>query len=93
MGRIVTVFLIACLLNSFKAASQLRLRPVSDTLNGSVSLKVLPRNFYNQHLSFFCKKEVQLQKLTSLPIYFRVGSKDYVDYLERKPNAVLRSNQ
>jgi len=92
MGRIIPLFFFACVLNSFKAASQLRLQVNPDTLNRPVSLRVLPRNFYNQHLSFFCKKEVQLQKLTSLPIYFRVGSKDYVDYLEKKPNAVLRGN-
>jgi len=52
------------------------------------SLKVLPQNFYNQKLSFVCKKEVQLQKLISLPVYIRLGSKDYVDYLEQKPNAI-----
>ncbi|HUC82763.1 MAG TPA: hypothetical protein VMR70_17775 [Flavisolibacter sp.] len=89
MGRIAFVFFIACLLVSRKAASQQRLPLQSDSLQRPVSLKILPQNFYNKQLSFFCKKEVQLQKLTTLPVYFRLGSKEYVDYLEQKPNAIF----
>jgi len=88
MGRGLFLFFTALLLNSLKAASQQRLPLPGDSAANRISLKVLPHNFYNQHLSFFCKKEVQLQKLTSLPVYFRLGSKDQVDYLEKKPNAV-----
>ncbi len=87
MGKMFFLFSLLLLLNSGKAVAQLRLRPLPDSGSKTISLKVLPQNFYNQHLSFVCKKEVQLQKLTSLPIYIRVGSKDYVDYLEKKPNA------
>jgi hypothetical protein len=43
---------------------------------------------YTSTLGFFCQKEIQIQKLTSLPIYFRLGSLQYVNYLEQKPNAV-----
>jgi hypothetical protein len=89
MGKVLSFFFLFCLVSTLKASSQQRLSPSADTVQSPFSLKVLPQNFYNRHLSFFCKKEVQLQKLTSLPIYFRVGSKDYVDYLEKKPNAVL----
>ncbi|HEX8314886.1 MAG TPA: hypothetical protein VF609_07835 [Flavisolibacter sp.] len=88
MGKVCILFLSLFALISIKAASQQRLLLQSDSISRAVSLKVLPQNFYNQHLSFVCKKEVQLQKLTSLPIYFRIGSKDYVDYLEKKPNAI-----
>ena len=35
-----------------------------------------------------CKKEDQLQKATGLDLFIRLGSKNYVDYLEKKPNAV-----
>jgi hypothetical protein len=78
------------LLNSFKAASQLNLRTPVDTLNKKVTLKVLPQNFYNQQSGYFCKKEVQVQKAVALPLYIRLGSKEYVDYLEQKPNAIKR---
>ena len=50
-------------------------------------MPLVPRNFYTQHLSFFCRQEWQLQKRTNLNVFVRLGSKDYVDYLERKPNA------
>ena len=42
---------------------------------------------YNESIGFFCKKELQLDKITSIPIRFRLGSLDYVNYLEKKPNA------
>jgi hypothetical protein len=77
------------LLNSLKAASQANLKGRIDSADKKISLKVLPQNFYNKQLSFFCKKEVQLQKLTSLPICIRLGSKEYVDHLERKPNSFM----
>ena len=55
-----------------------------------VDKKTVPPNFYTQKLSFFCQQERQLQKATRLPLYIRLGNKEYVDYLERKPNAVRR---
>lgn len=86
MGRLVTGFLLMMLLNSIKAASQAQLA-LHDSSNQKISLKVLPQNFYTQNLGFFCKKEIQLQKMTSTNLFIRLGSKEYVDYLERKPNA------
>lgn len=70
--------------------AQSSLRPAADSIRKTFSIRVLPQNFYTQQLSFFCKKEVQLQRLLSLPVFIRAGSKDYVDYLEKKPNAEWR---
>jgi len=35
-------------------------------------------------LAFFCKIEVQLETAVKFPVKFRLGSVDYVDYLEGK---------
>jgi hypothetical protein len=48
----------------------------------------LAKDFYSCHLSFFCKKELQIEKATTLPLRFRLGSLQYTDYLEKKPNAL-----
>jgi hypothetical protein len=89
MGKMIVVFLLLAMLNSTKAAAQLNFKQSADTVEKKISLRVLPQNFYNQHLGYFCKKESQLQKVTALAIFIRLGSKEYVDYLERKPNTFL----
>lgn len=87
MQRTPFLLLAFVFIGSLKAVSQQRLPQAADTARGVPSLKILPQNFYKQSLPFSCRSELQLQKLTALPLYFRLGSKDYVDYLEKKPNA------
>jgi len=48
------------------------------------SLKIIPASLYATSLGFFCKKELQLDKITSVPIRFRLGSMEYVSFMEGK---------
>ena len=52
-----------------------------------ILLKIIPTSYYANHLGFFCKKELQLDKVIAIPLRFRLGSLAYVNYLEQKPNA------
>ncbi len=51
-------------------------------------LYVISQSNYSKDLGFFCKKELQLDKFTPIPFRFRLGSMEYVNYLEQKPNAI-----
>jgi len=44
----------------------------------------LHRCYSYEDLAFFCKIEVQLENAVKFPVKFRLGSVDYVDYLEGK---------
>jgi len=50
-------------------------------------LPMISPNNYMSQIGFFCKKEIQLQDITHIPIKFRLGSVDYTDYLEGKRNS------
>ncbi len=53
-----------------------------------VSCSVIAADYYTQGFGFFCKKELQFEKKTKIPLRFRLGTLQYNDYLEGKPNAL-----
>ena len=44
-------------------------------------------SYYPNSLGFICKKEIQLDKITPIAFRFRLGSLDYVNWMEQKPNS------
>lgn len=70
---------------------QLRDLKKTDSLK-NVPLRVLAQDHYTNQLGFFCRKELQLEKLTKLPLRIRLGSLDYVNHIEGK-NAPVRPPQ
>jgi len=90
MHRLLIFLTIAILANPPKAASQLSLKGRADSIPARPAIRPLPQNFYTSRLGFICKKELQMQKTLRLPLFFRLGSKDYVDYMERKKQLPIK---
>lgn len=47
---------------------------------------IIPADFYNGQLGFFCKKEWRFESHTKIPLKFRIGNIDDCNRMEGKPN-------
>ncbi len=54
--------------------------------------RLLPEDYYTRTLSFFCKKELQVEKITKLPLRIRLGSLEQVNTLEGKNKSFVPSS-
>jgi len=62
--------------------------PGPELLPLPATISLISADHYTKHFGFFCKKELQFEKASKIPLRFRLGSLQYNDYLEKKPNAV-----
>lgn len=82
MARILVSFTFLFLLFSTKLYCQ-PLKSSSDAFwTSSQSFRLLPQNFYTEHLTFFCRNEVAWQRKLPFRLFVRLGSKEMADRLE-----------
>jgi len=48
------------------------------------SPQILENDYYTRHLGFFCKRELEFEKTTHIPLRFRLGSLEQCNALEGK---------
>ena len=61
-----------------------RVRRTQPPANIRLELLQLPNTHRVPHYGIFCKWEEEILKASKVPLKFRLGSLDYVNYLEKK---------
>ena len=64
--------------------SELLPRAESDYLLFQLSQINLPEMYFHNSLALFCRLEVKMERAASFPVKFRLGTVEYVDWLEQK---------
>lgn len=57
------------------------------SLKSSGNLQIIPASYYTSQLGFFCRKEIQFENATRIPLRFRLGSVQYCNWMEGKKYA------
>lgn len=94
LAKRICLFVNLFLITILSTKAQFFVKPVqskpilTDSLRNT-GFRLLPEDYYSKNLSFFCKKELQIEKLTKVPFRFRLGSLDHVNQLEGKQSIFI----